>query len=126
MEESLEEFRSSFENDAKKTLADAWEKSTEMGQQSENMTKIAQAARELADKLDDQAELLVTKAKEAKNKSSEVYDLAKKANTNMVSVTSYSQFTVASHPLSHFIRQRSNHTVMTYDTILMIMSSRLS
>lgn len=88
LEESLEEVRSNFENDAKRALADAWEKSTQVGQQSENMTKIAQAARELADQLDDQADLLVTKAKEAKNKSSEVYDLAKRTNTNLVSVTS--------------------------------------
>ncbi|CAG9761693.1 unnamed protein product [Ceutorhynchus assimilis] len=80
--QSLNEISTQFEQDAKKALQDAWERSKQVGQQSDNMTKIAQQARELADDLDQQATLLENAAKEAKNKSSEVYELAKKANTD--------------------------------------------
>ncbi|XP_066148589.1 laminin subunit gamma-1-like [Euwallacea fornicatus] len=82
LDQSLEDIRSQFESDAKKALVDAWERSKQVGQQSETMTKVAKEARELADALDRQADRLVSDAKDAKNKSSEVYELAKKANSD--------------------------------------------
>ncbi|KAL1516830.1 hypothetical protein ABEB36_000679 [Hypothenemus hampei] len=86
LDQNLNEITTHFETRAKEVLEDAWERSKQVGQHSETMTKIAQEARDLADQLDQQADLLVTNAKEAKNKSNEVYDLAKKSNADLNSV----------------------------------------
>ncbi|XP_030761697.1 laminin subunit gamma-1-like isoform X2 [Sitophilus oryzae] len=87
LEVALNDIRSNFDTKARKALDDATKRNDLVGQQSGKMTNISQEARKLADQLDNQAEALVAKAKEAKNKSVEVYEQAKKSNTDQVSVT---------------------------------------
>ncbi|XP_050312344.1 laminin subunit gamma-1-like [Anthonomus grandis grandis] len=86
IDSNLGELRSTFEASAEKTLASALERSKQAGQQSDNMTRIAQETREIADKLERQSEVIVSNAKDAKNMSTEVYELAKKANTDQSAI----------------------------------------
>lgn len=88
MEQSLNDAQLQLETQGKKALENALQRSKQAGQQSENMTRIAQEARELADILDDQASHLVSQAKAARNQSDEVYQLAKDANTEQVNPNS--------------------------------------
>ncbi|KAJ8934784.1 hypothetical protein NQ318_023162 [Aromia moschata] len=79
-EDKLFEIDTYLNTQGKNALDEAVKRSQIAGQQSENMTKIAQEARELADKLEAKADNISLKAKDAKNKSIEAYDVAKKAN----------------------------------------------
>ncbi|KAJ8915766.1 hypothetical protein NQ315_004578 [Exocentrus adspersus] len=79
-EVKLSDIETAINTQLKTSLENAWKRSQVVGQQSEKMTKIAQEARELVDGLDDKAETLVAKSKEAKNKSIDAYEIAKNAN----------------------------------------------
>lgn len=57
----------------------ARERAREIGQQNEQMTNLAQEARELADGLEEQAQEIENIAKQAKNISMEALDLYKQA-----------------------------------------------
>lgn len=75
----LNDLSYAFETEAKVALENAVNRAKIVGQQSEKMTTIAQEARELADKLEQQSQELIKKANEAKNKSENAYVLAEKA-----------------------------------------------
>ncbi|XP_060520359.1 laminin subunit gamma-1-like [Cylas formicarius] len=76
----LNEVQGEFELQAAKSLEEAWNRSNVAGQQSDQMTKIAQVAREIAEVLDRKADVLLKTADEAKNKSIQAYEKAKNAN----------------------------------------------
>ncbi|KAJ8974238.1 hypothetical protein NQ317_016734 [Molorchus minor] len=86
-EDKLYEIEININTRGKNALEEAYERSQIVGQQSENMTKIAQDARELADKLDSDADSIVAIAEEAKNKSIEAYDIVKTANNDQTHIT---------------------------------------
>ncbi|XP_030761845.1 laminin subunit gamma-1-like isoform X2 [Sitophilus oryzae] len=77
VEDRLNEVEETFEAQARKSLQEAWERSKVVGQHSEKMTNVAQEARSLADLLDEEAESITAKAKDAKNKSIEAYEKVK-------------------------------------------------
>lgn len=68
-----------IQTDGKLALDRARERAREIGQQNEQMTNLAQEARELADGLEEQAHEIEDIAKKAKNVSTEALDLYKQA-----------------------------------------------
>ncbi|KAJ8928497.1 hypothetical protein NQ314_018944, partial [Rhamnusium bicolor] len=85
-EYKLSDIESNINTQGKNALEDAWRRSDIVGQQSEKMTEIAQEARELADQLDNKADGLILKARDAKNKSIEAYEIAKNANNKQTQI----------------------------------------
>lgn len=70
-----------IQTDGKIALDKARERAKEIGQQNEQMTNLAQEARELADGLDEEADKIEEIAKQAKNVSEEALELYKAATT---------------------------------------------
>lgn len=85
-EYKLSDIETTINTQGKASLDNAWKRSQIVGHQSDKMTKIAQEARELADNLDNKAEAIIVRAKEAKNKSIEAYDTAKNVNNKQTHV----------------------------------------
>ncbi|KAJ3635456.1 hypothetical protein MTP99_008363 [Tenebrio molitor] len=90
LEETDDKLNDAFNNldtQVRGALKSAQERANNAETQSENMRKIAHEAREIAEKLDRDADALTRKADDAKNRSIEAYEIAKKAITKQNNIS---------------------------------------
>lgn len=98
----LNDLQSTLDAQGKAALENAWKRAQIAGQQSDRMTEIAHEARELADKLDIQADNISAKAADAKNQSIEAYKIVKNATNKQA------QFSEEARQLRHDITNIEN------------------
>jgi laminin gamma 1 len=90
LEETDDKLNDAFNNldtQVRGALKSVQERANNAETQSENMRKTAHEAREIVDKLERGADALTRKADDAKNRSIEAYEIAKKAITKQNNIT---------------------------------------